>query len=157
MPTPPKVEQGAFDGVDKEMCTLYVLKVTYNEYWLVEGFGDFKNIVEFDANALDLTTGTFTYNSNRSGSLSSLGVAGMLTSVGIDRNFKTTIKNLKLSGSLNIYNMKVVRELDAEGLENLDLKNATFEGTRDVTVTGQWYGTPLDLQVSFDKGLFSFI
>lgn len=157
MPTPPKVEQGAFDGVDKEMCTLYVLKGTYNEYWLVEGFGDFNNIVEFDANALDLTTGTFTYNSNRSGSLSSLGVAGMLTSVGIDRNFKTTIKNLKLSGSLNIYNMKVVRELYAEGLENLDLKNATFEGTIDVTVTGQWYGTPLDLQVSFDKGLFSYL
>lgn len=39
MPTPPKVEQGAFDGVDKEMCTLYVLKGTYNEYWLVEGLG----------------------------------------------------------------------------------------------------------------------
>ena len=157
MPTPPKVEQGAFDGVDKETCTLYVPKGTYDEYWLVEGFGDFKNIVEFDANALDLTTGTFTYNSNRSGSLSSLGVAGMLNSVGIDRNFKTTIKNLKLSGSLNINDMKVIRELDAEGLENLDLKNATFEGTEDVTVTGQWAGTPLDLQVSFDKGLFSYL
>ena len=157
MPTPPKVEQGAFDGVDKETCTLYVPKGTYDEYWLVEGFGDFKNIVEFDANALDLTTGTFTYNSYRSGSLSSLGVAGMLTSVGIDRNFKITLKNLKLSGNLNIYDMKVVRELDAEGLENLDLKNATFEGTGDVTVTGQWAGTPLDLQVSFDKGLFSYL
>ena len=47
-----------FDGCDAEKCILYVLKGTYDDYWLSE-FGYFDNIVEFDVTGIDkMTTST---------------------------------------------------------------------------------------------------
>lgn len=42
-----------FDDVDKQSCTLYVPRGTYMDYFLAEGWGDFLNIVEFDATGID--------------------------------------------------------------------------------------------------------
>lgn len=42
-----------FDDVVKQSCTLYVPRGTYMDYFLAEGWGDFLNIVEFDATGID--------------------------------------------------------------------------------------------------------
>ncbi len=46
--TPPSISANAFEGCDLKNCTFYVPKGTYDAYWLSE-WGDFENIVEFDA------------------------------------------------------------------------------------------------------------
>lgn len=50
---PPKVYGNSFDGIDKQSCTLYVPRGTYMDYFLAPGWGDFLNIVEFDATGID--------------------------------------------------------------------------------------------------------
>ena len=42
--------------VDDSKCTLYVPKGTYNTYRLANVWGDFENIVEYDATGVDKTT-----------------------------------------------------------------------------------------------------
>lgn len=51
--TPLGIGNDVFNGVDKEKCTLYVPQGTYQDYWLAEGWGDFKNIAEYDATKVD--------------------------------------------------------------------------------------------------------
>ena len=46
---PASTTNSTFEGVDKDKCILYVPQGTYQDYWLAEGWGDFKNIVEYDA------------------------------------------------------------------------------------------------------------
>ena len=50
---PPKAEISCFEGINKRSCTLYVPRGTYMDYFLAEGWGDFLNIVEFDATGID--------------------------------------------------------------------------------------------------------
>lgn len=50
---PPKAYLNSFDGIDKKSCTLYVPRGTYMDYFLAPGWGDFLNIVEFDATGID--------------------------------------------------------------------------------------------------------
>ena len=50
---PLKATKSCFDGIDKQSCTLYVPRGTYMDYFLAEGWGDFLNIVEFDATGID--------------------------------------------------------------------------------------------------------
>lgn len=45
-----------FEGVNKQKCTLYVPKGTYQKYWLSSGWGDFENIVEYDVTGIDKVT-----------------------------------------------------------------------------------------------------
>ncbi len=47
------INSSVFDNVDKEKCILYVPHGTYQDYWLAIGWGDFKNIVEYDATKVD--------------------------------------------------------------------------------------------------------
>lgn len=51
--TPLKITNSVFSQVDKENCTLYVPQGTYQDYWLTDVWGDFKNIVEYDATKVD--------------------------------------------------------------------------------------------------------
>ena len=51
----PRIGRYAFEGCASRKCTLYVPKGTYDDYRL-SGFGDFENIVEFDATGIDKTT-----------------------------------------------------------------------------------------------------
>lgn len=51
----PKIGIYVFEGVDAKKCTLYVPMGTYDDYWLSD-FGNFENIVEFDATGIDKTT-----------------------------------------------------------------------------------------------------
>ena len=46
----------AFYDVDKKNCTLYVPQGTETDYFLADVWGDFENIVEFDATGIDKTT-----------------------------------------------------------------------------------------------------
>ena len=46
---PASTTNSTFEGVDKDKCILYIPQGTYQDYWLAEGWGDFKNIVEYDA------------------------------------------------------------------------------------------------------------
>lgn len=50
---PASTTNSTFEGVDKDKCILYVPQGTYQDYWLAEGWGDFKNIVEYDATKVD--------------------------------------------------------------------------------------------------------
>lgn len=50
---PPEVGTSCFEGINKRSCTLYVPRGTYMDYFLAEGWGDFLNIVEFDATGID--------------------------------------------------------------------------------------------------------
>ena len=45
----------AFYGVNKKNCTLYVPQGTEQDYFLADVWGDFGNIVEFDATGIDKT------------------------------------------------------------------------------------------------------
>ena len=45
-----------FCNVDKKNCTLYIPQGTESDYLLADVWGDFKNIVEFDATGIDKTT-----------------------------------------------------------------------------------------------------
>ena len=45
-----------FYYVDKKNCTLYVPQGTETDYFLADVWGDFENIVEFDATGIDKTT-----------------------------------------------------------------------------------------------------
>lgn len=45
-----------FYDVDKKNCTLYVPRGTEQDYFLADVWGDFENIVEFDATGIDKTT-----------------------------------------------------------------------------------------------------
>ena len=45
-----------FYDVDKKNCTLYVPQGTKQDYFLADVWGDFENIVEFDATGIDKTT-----------------------------------------------------------------------------------------------------
>ena len=46
----------AFYDVDRKNCTLYVPQGTETDYFLADVWGDFENIVEFDATDIDKTT-----------------------------------------------------------------------------------------------------
>ena len=48
----PNMGSDVFDGCDAKKCTVYVLKGTYDDYWLSE-FGYFENIVEFDPTGIN--------------------------------------------------------------------------------------------------------
>lgn len=50
---PPKATKSTFEQVDKQECTLYVPRGTYTDYFLAEGWGDFLNIVEFEATGIE--------------------------------------------------------------------------------------------------------
>uniref|UniRef100_UPI003F80B00C leucine-rich repeat domain-containing protein n=1 Tax=Prevotella merdae TaxID=2079531 RepID=UPI003F80B00C len=52
----PKMGSDVFYGVDKKNCTLYVPQGTETDYFLADVWGDFENIVEFDATGIDKTT-----------------------------------------------------------------------------------------------------
>jgi hypothetical protein len=54
-PTPPTVTNYAFNYVvNKTTCKLYVPKGCYNAYWVASVWGDFLNIIEEDATAINL-------------------------------------------------------------------------------------------------------
>lgn len=58
--------KNAFDGVDKSKCTLYVPKSTYQNYFHADEWGDFENIVEYDAPGINnVTTSTETKEVSR--------------------------------------------------------------------------------------------
>ena len=46
----------AFYKVDRQKCTLYVPKGTFQDYWLADVWGDFENIVEYDVTGIDKVT-----------------------------------------------------------------------------------------------------
>ena len=48
----PNMGNDVFEGCDAKKCTVYVLKGTYDDYWLSE-FGYFENIVEFDPTGIN--------------------------------------------------------------------------------------------------------
>ena len=52
----PKMGSDVFYDVDKKNCTLYVPRGTEQDYFLADVWGDFENIVEFDATGIDKTT-----------------------------------------------------------------------------------------------------
>ena len=52
----PKMGSDVFYYVDKKNCTLYVPQGTETDYFLADVWGDFENIVEFDATGIDKTT-----------------------------------------------------------------------------------------------------
>ena len=52
----PKMGSDVFYYVDKKNCTLYVPQGTEQDYFLADVWGDFENIVEFDATGIDKTT-----------------------------------------------------------------------------------------------------
>ena len=52
----PKMSSAVFYDVDKKNCTLYVPRGTEQDYFLADVWGDFENIVEFDATGIDKTT-----------------------------------------------------------------------------------------------------
>ena len=52
----PKMGSDVFYDVDKKNCTLYVPQGTETDYLLADVWGDFENIVEFDATGIDKTT-----------------------------------------------------------------------------------------------------
>ena len=57
--TPPSIDSSVFYEVDKQKCTLYVPKGTFQDYWLADVWGDFENIVEYDVTGVDnVTTST---------------------------------------------------------------------------------------------------
>ena len=46
--TPPTISEFCFDSEVLNNCKLYIPKGTYNDYWIAQGWGDFKNIIEGD-------------------------------------------------------------------------------------------------------------
>ena len=52
----PKIGSDVFYYVDKKNCTLYVPQGTETDYFLANVWGEFINIVEFDATGIDKTT-----------------------------------------------------------------------------------------------------
>lgn len=46
--TPPTITEFCFDSEVLNNCKLYIPKGTYNDYWIAQGWGDFKNIIEGD-------------------------------------------------------------------------------------------------------------
>ena len=50
---PAKVGDSALKDVDKKKCILYVPQGSYQDYFLADFWGDFKNIVEFDPTGID--------------------------------------------------------------------------------------------------------
>ena len=50
--TPISITTYVFDEVDKQKCTLYIPQGTYQYYWLTN-WGDFENIVEYNATRVD--------------------------------------------------------------------------------------------------------
>lgn len=54
--TPFPVDWSTFMDVDKQKCTLYVPKDTFQDYWLADVWGDFENIVEYDVTGIDKVT-----------------------------------------------------------------------------------------------------
>ena len=56
--TPLKIGADVFEKVDKQKCTLYVPKGTFQDYWLADVWGDFENIVEYDVTGIDKITNT---------------------------------------------------------------------------------------------------
>ena len=46
----------AFEGIDLNKCTLYVPQGAKQDYWLADVWGDFNNIVEYDATGIDDVT-----------------------------------------------------------------------------------------------------
>ena len=45
--------KNTFDRVDKSKCVLYVPQGTYQDYFLADEWGDFDNIVEYDATSIN--------------------------------------------------------------------------------------------------------
>jgi len=54
--TPLKIDESVFRQLDKQKCTLYVPKGTFQDYWLADEWGDFGNIVEYDVTGVDKVT-----------------------------------------------------------------------------------------------------
>ncbi|MDR0833384.1 MAG: leucine-rich repeat domain-containing protein [Candidatus Symbiothrix sp.] len=52
-PTPPKIASYEFSVTIKQLANLYVPKGSYSTYWLAVGWGDFVNIIEEDATAIN--------------------------------------------------------------------------------------------------------
>ena len=46
--TPTTITEFCFDSEVLNNCKLYIPKATYNDYWIAQGWGDFKNIIEGD-------------------------------------------------------------------------------------------------------------
>ena len=55
-PTSCKDAKRFFTGADINNCTLYVPRGTYQDYWFAYVWGDFGNIVEYDATGVDKIT-----------------------------------------------------------------------------------------------------
>ena len=54
--TPLRITTSVFSHVDKTKCTLYVPQGASQDYWLADVWGDFDNIVEYDATGIDKVT-----------------------------------------------------------------------------------------------------
>lgn len=50
------ISGAGFYGVDKSKCILYVPQGTYQDYLLADVWGDFENIVEYDATGINNVT-----------------------------------------------------------------------------------------------------
>lgn len=58
--TPPRTTNYCFDSEVLQNCKLYIPKGSYNAYWVAQGWGDFKNIIEGDGSIeLSLIIGTW--------------------------------------------------------------------------------------------------
>ncbi|MDR0834663.1 MAG: leucine-rich repeat domain-containing protein [Candidatus Symbiothrix sp.] len=67
-PTPPSGGYSFSVSVDKKICKLYVPKGSYMAYWIAVGWGDFVNIIEEDATAINtINKDKIAINSNANG------------------------------------------------------------------------------------------
>ena len=122
MENPVSLSNGTFQDVDMNHCVLYVPKGKTQNYWLANGWGDFKQIKEFGA----LIDGEISVSVAQAGTLSA----------SLSYWEKTHVTNLTVTGSLNIFDIQYLREmascLDAYGqrydghLAKLYLNGANF-------------------------------
>ena len=120
MQNPPICSNDPFTGIDKEECKLYVPKGAYSAYFVANYWGDFAHIDE--TGIIDHLT-------------VNVDVPGTLADK-IGDEQKEWVKSLTVTGTLNdddiayIRNMAGFTDGDFCGiLEDIDLKNAKFEGS----------------------------
>ena len=123
MPSPLNLDASTFNNVDKKTCTLYVPQGKYQTYWLADVWGDFSNIIDSSSGTIDEQVSV---NVTTAGTLESL--------LG---SMKWHVTDLKISGTLNIYDIQCIREMagcyyNTNGskytgnLHHLDLAHATY-------------------------------
>ena len=121
-PTPPAIGSDAFPQGNVKNATLYVPKGTRLDYFLLDGWGDFGEVREFDPTWASVT----------------IAQAGTLHQM-IDPYWKSRITQLDVSGTIDIGDIQYIREMagcyQADGtrhegqLKYLDLQSASLQGS----------------------------